>query len=877
MKVNFFNLKVIVVILALCCFCLPAAYTQSKSSGSAKKKTTSSKSSTAQGNKNSKTGNQQGKNTGTKSQTGKSGSKSAGKDAPKPGALPADQIDPLREQAGQIVKFYESTLNFLADKKNSVQDKQVIIGESYLKFFWDSEVQIEDDLDEHLVPFPKDVQAYLADVDFFFKRAKFTYNVQDISVMTNDLGNTFFKVTCMRSLGGLTLNGDSVNNNKVRYIEINFDEGKQQLKIVSIYTTKINENDDMRNWWNLLSSGWQGKLGGSIQLGNGLTLASVASYNDTAAMVGGKPVTIDQDAYYKGLTQIMGLKKLDLSGDVTISDLSPISKLSALQEVNLSGTPVSDLMPLRNLNNLQTLNISNTNVASLEPLHYCTHIRQLVLKGSNVADLSLLVNFPELEDLDISNTKVKSLDPVKDLVMIDDLRLANTMVADLAPVAALVRMEILNISSTPVKSLEPLKGMDKLKILLADSTGVSSLAPIDNLPALQKVYCDYSGIPKNEAINFMVKHPQVSLVFESPELAKWWAGMSPDFQSLLSHFTDIGKTPTKEQLHKLILVDSLNLSGRMNVKSLEPVAMLSLLRILLASSTGVIDISPLKNLGKLQVLQLNNTGVTSLQPLGTLTSLSILSIENTQVADLSPLYGMTSLKTVFADNSQVVLREANAFLDKNPACMLLFQTFENNSWWKGLPKAWQEVFMTAAGIKTAPDKFQLQQIAGMDKLSFSENVSIVELTPLLKLSRLTELSFTGTSVTSLEPIRNMDKLTSLNCAKNPIEDLSPLAGLVNLKSLDFSNTLVEELMPIQNLSELEVLKFSGSKVKRLKYLANLKNIRVLEMYNTKITSLDEVEEMKNLESLKIFKTNLSPKRVERFKQTHPKCEVAFYK
>jgi len=98
------------------------------------------------------------------------------------------------------VKFFESTLNFLADKKNTVQDKQVIINDSYLKFFWDSEVQIEDDLDTHQVPMYKDVQSYLADVDFFFKQVKFTYNMQDISVMTNELGNTFFKVTCNRNI-----------------------------------------------------------------------------------------------------------------------------------------------------------------------------------------------------------------------------------------------------------------------------------------------------------------------------------------------------------------------------------------------------------------------------------------------------------------------------------------------------------------------------------------------------------------------------------------------------------------------------------------------------------------------------------------------------
>jgi len=98
-----------------------------------------------------------------------------------------------------------------------------------------------------------------------------------------------------------------------------------------------------------------------------LSLGSVASYNDTVAMIAGQKTAIDPDAYYKGLMQIMGMKKVDLSGDVMISDLSPLSKMSSLQEVNLKGIPVSDLMPLRNLNHLEVLNISNTPVAAWNP------------------------------------------------------------------------------------------------------------------------------------------------------------------------------------------------------------------------------------------------------------------------------------------------------------------------------------------------------------------------------------------------------------------------------------------------------------------------------------------------------------------------------
>ena len=76
------------------------------------------------------------------------------------------------QQSSQLVKFFEGTLNFLADKSNPVKEKKTIITESYLKYFWDAKVQVEDDLDENRkVTLYKDIPAYLTDVDFFFKKA----------------------------------------------------------------------------------------------------------------------------------------------------------------------------------------------------------------------------------------------------------------------------------------------------------------------------------------------------------------------------------------------------------------------------------------------------------------------------------------------------------------------------------------------------------------------------------------------------------------------------------------------------------------------------------------------------------------------------------
>ncbi|MCX6306049.1 MAG: leucine-rich repeat domain-containing protein [Bacteroidetes bacterium] len=844
----------------------------------AQTKTTTKKSGTStSGQAKKKTG------TGTQKKSGTTVTKKNGPNGKtvevksKAGMIAANKIDTFKLQVTPLVKFFESSLNFLADPRNAVNEKQTILSQSYLKWCWDEEVQIEDDLDENrLVPLYKDMPAYLSDVSFFFKSAKFNYSVQDVSVEAGQDGLTYFRVTANRNLRGLTLNSDSVNSNKVRYIEMNFDSVKQQMKIVSVYTTKLNEKDDMRNWWNGLSQDWKAVLAADMKLEGSMPMASIDSFNDSVAMVGGQKTPIMGSEFYQFLNQIVHAGRVDLSGNKTIVSVEPLNKLSDLKEVNISGTGVSDLMPMRNLNKMEILDISNTAVTTLEPLHYCIHINQLRMKGTAVSDLSVVPVFQSLNMLDISGTRVNTLDAVTDMTTIKDLRASHTSVKDIGPLASLVNLELLNISSTQVDNLDALKNLVTLRILLSDSTGIKSLAPLENLTALQRVYCNNTGITQKEALNFIKKHPEASLVYASKELAAWWKGMTPEWQNQFNFYLKFDNQPNTEQLHQLALLDSISIVGRVTMTTLAPLSKLILLRNLQCQSTGITSLDPLKDLTELKVLNASNTKVADLKPLSGIAGLETLSVDNTQVADLSPLYGLTKLQFVFADNTPLDVPEADKFAGKNPGCMLVFQTGENTEWWQGLSQPWKDVLLDQVGIKGTPDKIQLQQVAGLSKVVVSENFQISDLNPLLHLSRLTELQFSGTSVSKLDPVTRMPKLKVLRCTKNPVLDLTPVTGLPNLTELDFSNTQVEDIDALQNMMQLEVLKFNGTQVKNLKYLQKLVNMKVMEFYNTRVGNVDVLDGMTKLESVKMFNTKVSAKRVEKLKMAHPNCEIVFY-
>ncbi|MEI6434967.1 MAG: leucine-rich repeat domain-containing protein [Bacteroidota bacterium] len=795
----------------------------------------------------------------------------------KAGMIDVSKIDTFRLQVIPLVKFFESSLNFIGDKRNDVSDMQTIISTSYLKWCWDDKVQVEDDLDENrLVPLYKDMPAYLSDVDFFFKGAKFLYSVQDVSLEANPQGFNYFKVTANRNLRALTINGDSVNSNKVRYIEINYDSIKQQLKIVSVYTTKLNEKEDMRNWWNNLSPEWKGILAADMKLEGTLPMAQIDSFNDSLAMVGGKPTAIMGSEFYAFLDQIVHSTKVNLSGRKTIADLAPLNKLSGLKNVNISGTAVSDLMPLRNMNELESLDISNTKVSSLEPLRYCILINQLRMRGAPVGDISVIKAFQSLSLLDIGNTPVSSLDDLSELTGITDLRVDHTRMKDLTPIAGLTNIEMLNISSTSVDNLSALKNMKNLHILMSDSTAVSSLTPLDSLAGLQRIFCNNSKINQKAALNFLKKHPDVSLVYASKELAAWWDGMTLEWQDQFNFYMTLNNPPTTEQLHKLVLLDSINITGRATIVSLDPMSKMILLKVLYCPSTGITSLDPLKDLTELRVVNVSNTKVTTLQPLSGSANLITIYLDNTPVADLTPLYNLKNLRNIYADNTGVDDNQADKFAAKIPGCLLVYQTYENTDWWKGLSKAWKDVLLQQVKITGIPDKNQLQQISGLPKVIISENFEISDISALLHLTRLTELQFSGTTVSKLDPVAQMSKLQILRCPKNPITLLTPIAGLSALIELDFSNTQVEDIDALQNMIQLETLKFSGTQVKNLKYLQKLVNLKVIEFFNTRVGNVDVLDEMKKLQSVKMFNTKVSAKRVEKLKMSHPGCEVVYY-
>ena len=820
------------------------------------------------------------------------------------GTISADDLEKYRQSSLDIISFLEGTLNFLGDPKTMIREKEVIINNSFSKIFLTPKVQIEDDLDEkRQVPLNKDVQAYLKDVDFFFKNATFKFRVDEVQYFVNGPNNLYFKITVTRQLNGRTIEGDTINSTKVRYVEVNLDSEQNLMKIASIYTTKLNEEEELQTWWNDLPVIWKLALGDNIKVNDNADLSQIMYFSDSVTFRKGDTiqhrafdsVALKKESVFVALRKVVKIHDVDLSRFSSVDNLDPLSKLTDLKTINLAGTHVNDLTPIRNLNYLETLNISKCPVSSLAPLIFMQNMKELDVSSTDVKDLIPIMNFKKLERLNISGSKVDSIAPLIGLDNLTDLRLNNTKVADISPVHGLTNLNMLQLSGTDVKdissvsglnnlvrldfqktsvpTLDSLKNLKSLQLLFFDNTPINDLKPLENMPVLKRVYCDASGVKKAEVARFGLKRPGILVVFESEELQKWWMELTAEWKKVFMSLASISATPGKEELHTLIVKTKVNISNNQLILNIDPVEKFMNLQSLNIAGTQIISIEPIKELLDLNELNISGTRITNVSALRNLKNLETLDMDNLPVTDLDPLQGLTNLKLLQMDGLQATKEAKEILRSKIPDCLIVYQTDTLQKWWNNLSLDWKTIFGYPASV---PNRVQLHQIQNLKELGFKDNLRISDLTPLKMLDRIRKLQFSGTVISDLKPLATQANLQILKCPNNPIKELDPLKSLPGLLELDIEGTQVRTLEVLANLKTLQALNAGGTQVKTIKYLKLLTALQRLEIYNTRVGTLSPLETLKSLKLLKCYNSNVSKRDVGRFKEAHLECEVIYY-
>lgn len=824
-----------------------------------------------------------------------------------------------QQEAKDLISFLEYTFNAMGGNDLSPKEKSVIVNNSYLKIFRDNKVQIEDDLVQgREVVTNKDVQAYLKDIDYFFQKAKFELNIEDIKFGVNENDKTYIVITVNRNLQGIGIEGDSINNNVKRFIEVNVNEEEQDMKIVSIYTTKLGEREELIRWWVTLPPAWKQILGKDIQVTDQYRLNEIGVLSDSLMIVGGKELTKDELDIFPYIKKVTEIEEIDISDHPDLSTIRPLNELTNVKKLDVSGTAINSIVPLRNLTTLEFLDLQNTTVDDISALRYCLGIKQLNISYTNVRQLEVISDFSRLEslhaddlfidsikvieeavqlkDLSLANATVVNYDFLRSLKNLEFLNLSNTNIRDVTPISNLEKLKTLDLSGTKISNIESLKNNEELEFLNISGTEVNSLKPLTETN-IHKVFCDNSGVDKKAVAELIAARPDCIVIFKSDALQSWWNNMPDSWQDVFEQSIDLGSGPSTEQLHMLLKLDSINVSGIPDIVNLDPLEQLFRLEVLMCANTPVKSLEPISDQISMRKIDVSNTSVFSLTPLAKMHDLEYVNCTNTPVKDISVFKGFDKLSDLYFDHTLVgdvsVINTLPSFRigyfdstyvdDKKVADLnydgtkatLIYKTARLRDWWGNLRDEWQDIFRKAVTLDGRPTREQLHNLTGLQKFEV-KSIIIDNIAPMQEFIRLRELKFNDTQIKSLMPLSSMQNLEVLDCSRNPIEEIEPLRTLTNLRIIYLNNTQIDELDALKNLKKLEELYVSSTEVKHLDPLEGHDKLRIIDCSNTKVRRLNDIEELPNLESVRCYNTRINSNRVDDFKALHPDCEVVFY-
>ena len=828
--------------------------------------------------------------------------------------LSKDEVAKYENEINSMISYLEETMNFLGDSTTSALEKEIVFTESWSKIFIDDKVQIEDDLDvNRKTPINKDVQAYLKDIDFFFKWANFKLDLQSIANSTREDGSVFFKVTLTRHLTAKTITDEAVDNIKNRFVEINLDRQNNSIKIASIYTTKINEKEALRNWWNGLSQNWKTRLGNDIKLYDSIPMETVGMITATDFMASypivdpatGQTTLMDKvfkndmnelDAKLKLVTQ---KQRVDLSGIREIINLEPLSELSDLTWLDVSGTSIEDLAPVRNLNKLKVLRANSTLIEDLSALKYNITLEELEVANTTIENLDVLSTLRNLQKLNINNTQVSRISNLKscpnlttlnlggtrianigilqDLGQLKNVDISNTSVRDLGPLRNMKDLQSLNISGSAVSNLQALSELENLRELYCSNTSISDLTPLKGNRHLSKIYCDHSGIHDAEASAFTKDNRFALVIYDTEALKTWWRELPIYWKAVFSKQIKVDSEPTTEQLHQIINMQELDLSGNTFMQNLIPVSRLTNLHSLNISNTEIGYLHPIQGLANLESLNISHTYISDLKPLQDMGNLKYLNIMNTPVNDLSALVNDDNIEVIEADSTIIGKSQVVALKESQRQVTVVYQTETLKMWWNGLDPIWQAIFRNAIATQSdLPNALELQQILDLRMLEITPEFPIVSIEPITNLMWLERLTINNQGVSDLKPLADKEFLLELNAENNPITSLSPIESSTLLELLNIENTQIKDLGPLSKMNNMVTLNASGTVVKSLKPLSNLPKLENLFVNNTNVRSISPVESMPSLKQLKIYNTKVKKRAVDQLQEKRLDLNIIYY-
>ena len=565
-------------------------------------------------------------------------------------------------------------------------------------------------------------------------------------------------------------------------------------------------------------------------------------------------------AQLAGIEHAINLRSLS-SYSGTLSDLSPLAGLTALDVLYLGGNEIADVSPLAGLTALTALYLHINQIADVSPLADMTALAALYLGNNAIADVSPLADMTALNVLSLRGNEVAELSPLAGMMSLTTLGLSDNQIADVSPLAGMTALTSLDLSGNGIADVSPLADMTALTGLWLTRNQIADVSPLVGLTSLTYLALGYNEVADVSPLADMTALTTLELFG--------------------NRIADVSPLVGLTSLTYLRLGDN-------GIADLSPLAGMTALTEIYLGHNAIVDVEPLSGLTALAVLDLSGNEVTDVGPLSALTSVETLWLRGNVVRDVSPLSGLGRLTTLDL--------AYNAIADVGP---LVENTGLGNGDFVGLEGNWlsarsreahiptllqrgvelefsefaelpelRDAALRRAGERGGAYAFRFDGLGSLAGLDASDR-GVEDLTGLEGAADLQMLLLDRNKITDISPLVGLARLRVLTLTHNGIHDWSPLAGMNSLAFLALDGNALGEIPPVP--LGLRYLYLADNALSGIGALGDMWDLVELDVSGNAITSLEPLAGQGQLRYLHVHDnqvTDISPLNFEPLREFH---------
>ena len=426
-----------------------------------------------------------------------------------------------------------------------------------------------------------------------------------------------------------------------------------------------------------------------------------------------------------GLTQLnLGEERVDgrWFNSNEISDLSPLSGLNSLTQLNLNMNFISDVSALSGLINLTLLRLRDNLISDVSALSGLTNLTLLNLQINLISDVVVLSGMTNLTVLALDLNSISDVVALSKLTNLTRLMLGDNLISDISALSNLTNLTYLYLPENSISDVSSLSGLTNLTRLYLYNNSISDISALSNLTNLISLYLGNNSISDVTALSSLTNLTgQLSLN-----------------NNLISDVAPLSSLTNLEDLF---------LSGNLISDVAALSGMTNLIQLGLRSNL-ISDISALSNLTNLTYLSLQINSISDISALSGMTELTDLRLFSNLISDISALSGMTNLTELHLDSNSISDVAALSGMTNLTKLHISSNLISNIS--------------------------SLSSLTNLTELWLFNN-SISDIAALANLTNLTELWLKNNSISDLLPLvanRGLGRGDEVDVRDNPLSDLS---------------------------------------------------------------------------------------------------------